>query len=44
MYISVRCSVQTNDYLLLTVVPCIVSISNKLYTKEKTLTGSLTSS
>ena len=31
MYISVRCSVQTNDYLLLTDVPCIVSISNKLY-------------
>ena len=30
--ISVRCSVQTNDYLLLTDVPCIVSICNKEYT------------
>ena len=32
MYISIRCSVQTNDYLLLTDIPCIVAISNKLYT------------
>ena len=26
LYSSLRCSVQTNDYLLLTDVPCIVSI------------------
>ena len=32
MYISIRCSVQTNYYLLLTDIPCIVAISNKLYT------------
>ena len=32
LYISMRCSVQTNDYLLLTDVPCIVSIYNKVYT------------
>ena len=32
MYISVRCSVQTKDYLLLSDIPCIVAISNKLYT------------
>ena len=32
MYISVRCSVQTNNYLFLTDVPCIISISHKLYT------------
>ena len=31
MYISMRCSVQKNDYLLLTDVPCIVEISNKFY-------------
>ena len=31
MYISIRCSVPTNDYLLLTDIPCIVAISNKLY-------------
>ena len=31
MYIPIRCSVQTNDYLLLTDIPCIVAISNKLY-------------
>ena len=30
--ISIRCSVLLNDYLLLTDAPCIVSISNKLYT------------
>ena len=43
LYISIRCSVQTNDYLLLTDVPCIVSIYNKLYTLEysESLTGSL---
>ena len=42
-YTSIRCSVQTNDYLLLTDVPCIVSIYNKVYTLEysESLTGSL---
>ena len=44
MYISIRCSVQTKDYLLLSDIPCIIAISNKLYTYEWTLTGSLTSS
>ena len=34
MYISIRCSVQTNDYLPLTDVPCILSIYNKVYTLE----------
>ena len=29
MYISIRCSVQTNDYLLLTDVRCIVAINLK---------------
>ena len=28
LYNSIRCSVETNDYLLLTDVPCIVSIYN----------------
>ena len=32
MYIPIRCSVQTNDYLLLTDIPCIIAICNKLYT------------
>ena len=32
MYISIRCSVQTSDNLLLTDIPCIVAISNTLYT------------
>ena len=43
LYISIRCSVRTNDYLLLTDVPHIVSIYNKVYTLEysKSLTGSL---
>ena len=43
MYISIRCSVQTNDYLLLTDVPCIVSIYNKVYTLaySESLTGNL---
>ena len=43
LYTSIRCSVQTNDYLLLTDVPCIVSIYNKVYTLEysESLTGSL---
>ena len=42
LYISIRCSVQTNDYLLLTDVPYIVSIYNKVYTLEysESLTGS----
>ena len=42
-YTTIRCSVQTNDYLLLTDVPCIVSIYNKVYTLEysESLTGSL---
>ena len=42
-YTSIRCSVQTNDYLLLTDVPCMVSIYNKVYTLEysESLTGSL---
>lgn len=30
LYISIRCSVRTNDYLLLTDVPHIVSICNKV--------------
>ena len=34
MYISIRCSVPTNDYLLLTDIPCIVAISNKLYIRK----------
>ena len=43
LYTSIRCSVQTNDYLLLTDVPCIVSIYNNVYTLEysESLTGSL---
>ena len=45
LYISIRCFVQTNDYLLLTDVPCIVSIYNEVhvYTFEysESLTGSL---
>ena len=43
LYTSIRCSIQTNDYLLLTDVPCIVSIYNKVYTLEysESLTGSL---
>ena len=43
LYISIRSSVQTNDYLLLTDVPCFVSIYNKTYALEysESLTGSL---
>ena len=43
LYISIRCSFQTNDYLLLTDVPYIVSIYNKVYTLEysESLTGRL---
>ena len=43
LYTSIRCSVQTNDYLLLTDVPCIVSMYNNVYTLEysESLTGSL---
>ena len=41
--ISIRCSVRTNAYLLLTDVPHIVSICNKVYILEysESLTGSL---
>ena len=43
LYISIRCSVRTNDYLLLTDVPHIVSIWNKVNILEysESLTGSL---
>ena len=48
LYISIRCSVQTNDYLLLRDVPIhyfisLFSIYNKVYTLEysESLTGSL---
>ena len=43
LYISIRCSVQANDYLLLTDVPCIVSIYNKVYTLaySESFTGNL---
>ena len=43
LYISIRYSVQANDYLLLTDVPCIVSLYNKVYTLQysESLTGSL---
>ena len=43
LYASIRCSVQTNDYLLLTDVSFIVSIYNNVYTLEysESLTGSL---
>ena len=43
LYISIRCSVRTNDYLLLTDVPHIVSICNKVYILEysESLTESL---
>ena len=43
LYISIRCSVRTNDYLHLTDVPHIVSICNKVYILEysESLTGSL---
>ena len=42
LYTSIRCSVQTNDYLLLTDFPCIVSMYNNVYTLE--YSGSLTRS
>ena len=43
LYISIRHSVQANDLLLLTDVPCIVSLYNKVYTLQYTesLAGSL---
>ena len=43
LYISIRYFVQTNDYLLLTAVPCIVSLYNKVYSLQysELLTGSL---
>ena len=43
LYTSIRCSVQTNDYLLLTDVPSMVSIYNKVFTLQysDSLAGSL---
>ena len=43
LYVSIRYSVQANDYLLLTDVPCAVSLYNKVYTLQysESLTGSL---
>ena len=43
LYVSIRYSVQANDYLLLTDVPCAVSLYNKVYTLQysELLTGSL---
>ena len=43
LYISISSSVRTNDYMLLTDVPHIVSICNKVYILEysESLTGSL---
>ncbi|XP_066022461.1 uncharacterized protein [Pocillopora verrucosa] len=43
LYTSIRCSVLTNDYLLLTDVPCIVSIYNNVYSLaySESLTGGL---
>ena len=43
LYISIRYSVPANDYLLLTGVPCIVSLYNKVHTLQysESLTGSL---
>ena len=43
LYISIRQSVRTNDLLLLTDVPCIVSLYNKVFTLQysESLAGSL---
>ena len=43
LYVSIRYSVQANDYLLLTDLPCVVSLYNKVYTLQysESLTGSL---
>ena len=43
LYISIKQSVQANDLLLLTDVPCIVSLYNKVYTLQysESLAGSL---
>ena len=43
LYISIRQSVQANDLLLLTDVPCVVSLYNKVYTLQysESLAGSL---
>ena len=43
LYVSIRYSVQANDYLLLTDIPCVVSHYNKVYTLQysESLTGSL---
>ena len=43
LYVSIRYSVQANDYLLLTDLPCVVSLYNKVHTLQysESLTGSL---
>ena len=43
LYVSIRYSVQANDYLLLPDFPCVVSLYNKVYTLQysESLTGSL---
>ena len=43
LYVSIRYSVQANDYLLLTDLPCVVSLYNNVYTLQyrESLTGSL---
>ena len=43
LYVSIRYSVQANDYLLLPDVPCVVSLYNKVYTLQysESLTGSV---
>ena len=43
IYVSIRYSVHSVDYLLLTDVPCVVSLYNKVYTLQysESLTGSL---
>ena len=43
LYSTIRCSVQTNDYLLLTDVPDMVSIFDKVYSLQysESFTGSL---
>jgi len=43
LYVSITYSVQANDYLLFTDVPCVVSLYNKVYTLQysESLTGSV---
>ena len=43
LYSTIRCSVQSNDYLLLTDVPDMVSIFDKVYSLQysESFTGSL---